>query len=373
MRVFSNMRIFFPCEGDPHETRVAATPATIAKLQKLGASVILDKNFASGSFVYPAELRHNGQGYPECDLIVTVGRPTDAMVAAAPKGATWLGLLNPFADAPATAARYQQAGISALSLENLPRSTIAQKMDALSSQANIAGYAAVLKASALIDKVFPMMMTPAGTLQPSRVFVIGVGVAGLQAIATAKRLGSRIEAFDTRPVVEDQVKSLGAKFVKIDLGGETGQSAQGYAKELTPEQLQRQKEEMAKVVAQSDVVITTAKLFGRKPPLLVSQTVLEMMRPGAVVIDMACVAPGVGNVEGSMPDQVVTTANGVKVYGGGFLERMLPRDASEMYAANVANFIEHFWNKQTKTMDITPSHEILKGMFIAQSKETINA
>ena len=198
--------------------------------------------------------------------------------------------------------------ISAISMEMIPRSTLAQKMDALSSQANLAGYAAVTMATDRMTKILPMMMTPAGTISPARFFIIGVGVAGLQAIATAKRLGARVEAFDTRPVVEEQVKSLGAKFVKVDLG-EMSETDQGYAKELTPEQLDKQRQEMAKACARADVVITTAKLFGRKAPLILNNEVLDQMQPGSILIDLA-VESG-GNVEGSKVGEEVVTNGGL--------------------------------------------------------------
>src|SRR5690606_29300092 len=189
--------------------------------------------------------------------------------------------LDPFNE-PALIQAFAAAGVSAVSLEMIPRTTLAQKMDALSSQASLGGYAAVLQAAARLRSALPMMMTPAGTLMPARVFVIGAGVAGLQAIATAKRLGARVEAFDTRPVVEEQVKSLGARFVKIDLG-DTGQTAGGYAKALTPEQIAKQQAGMARVCAQSDIVITTAKVFGRRAPLLVTEPMIAGMKPGSVI------------------------------------------------------------------------------------------
>ena len=211
-------------------------------------------------------------------------------------------------------------GISAIGLEMLPRITLAQKMDVLSSQASLAGYAAVIVAASTMDRIFPMMMTPAGTLKPVRVFVIGVGVAGLQAIATAKRLGARVEAFDTRPAVEEQVHSLGAKFVKVDLG-ETGQTAQGYARELTAEQLAKQREVMAQHCAKADVVITTAQIFGEKGAVIVTTQMVEQMQPGSVIVDMA-VESG-GNVEISKPDEVVEL-KGVRVIGFGNLPGALP-------------------------------------------------
>jgi NAD(P) transhydrogenase subunit alpha len=193
---------------------------------------------------------------------------------------------------------FAEHGVTAISMEMIPRSTRSQKMDALSSQANLAGYVMVMLAATELPRIFPMMMTPAGTLKPAKVFIIGAGVAGLQAIATAKRLGARVTAFDTRPVVAEQVQSLGAQFLEIDLG-ETGQTKDGYAKELTPEQVQKQQDAQKAVIAESDVVITTAQVFGRKPPVLVPRDVVEGMQPGSVVVDMA--AETGGNVEGSVP------------------------------------------------------------------------
>jgi NAD(P) transhydrogenase subunit alpha len=351
------MKIFFPACAESAETRMALTPAAIGRYGKMGLEVIADASLYGKGFDLTGAKRHEGPSYPECQIIATLGRPTDEMLVKAPKGAIWMGLIDPFSDSD-PAARYAAAGQSAIAMEFLPRTTLAQKMDALSSQASLAGYAAVIKAGELLDKVFPMMMTAAGTIQPTRVFVIGVGVAGLQAIATAKRLGARVNAFDTRPVVEEQVRSLGAKFLKIDIG-QTSQTAGGYAVALSPEQLAKQKEGMAREIAQSDVVITTAKVFGKKPPLLVNAEALAGMQRGSVVIDLACTAAGEGNVEGSRFNQVVETSAGVKIFGAGAVEREVWRDASEMYASNIANLIEHFYNPETQTIVWDKSNELL--------------
>jgi len=214
-----------------------------------------------------------------------------------------------------------------------------------------------------------MMMTPSGTISPARVFIIGVGVAGLQAIATAKRLGARVEAFDTRPVVEEQVKSLGAKFVKIDLG-ETGQTEQGYARELTPEQIEIQRNAQAKVCAQSDIVITTAKVFGRKAPVLLTKDMISQMKPGSIIIDMA-VSTG-GNVEGSNPEKDVLLDNGVLIIGGDSLERNIPRDASNMFSGNITAFLEHFWDAENKTFKMDMNDDILKGCLITNDKKIVH-
>jgi NAD(P) transhydrogenase subunit alpha len=251
----------------------------------------------------------------------------------------------------------------------IPRTTLAQKMDALSSQASLAGYAAVIQAAARLNMALPMMMTPAGTLLPARVFVIGAGVAGLQAIATAKRLGARVEAFDTRPVVEEQVKSLGAKFVKIDLGT-TGQSAGGYAQALTPEQIAKQQAGMARVCAQSDVVITTAKVFGRKAPRLLTADMLAGMKAGSVVLDLA-VESG-GNVEGSRPGEEVVTPNGVVVLGPVCIESTVAHHATQVLAANFAAWITHFWDEKQKVLRLDPGDEILKGCLITHGGAVVH-
>jgi NAD(P) transhydrogenase subunit alpha len=213
-----------------------------------------------------------------------------------------------------------------------------------------------------------MMMTPAGTISPAKTFVIGVGVAGLQAIATAKRLGSKVEAFDTRPVVAEQVKSLGAKFVEIDLG-ETGQTKDGYAKALTDEQLAMQREGMKKVLAQSDIVITTAQLFGRKAPTLLTADMVAAMKPGSVVIDMA-VETG-GNVEGSKLGEVVVV-NGVKIVGQPCLPACVSKDASDMYSSNLFNLVTEYWDQESSTFNLNPDDDIVKGCVITREGSVVN-
>jgi NAD(P) transhydrogenase subunit alpha len=254
-------------------------------------------------------------------------------------------------------------------MEMIPRSTIAQKMDALSSQANLAGYVTVILAAERLNKILPMMMTPSGTITPSRVFVIGAGVAGLQAIATAKRLGARVEAFDTRPVVEEQVQSLGAKFIKIDLG-ETGQTKDGYAKALTPEQIEKQRQGMAKVCANSDIVITTAQLFGRKAPVIITKDMVAQMKPGSVIVDMA-VESG-GNVEGSKIDEEVKV-NGVLIIGLGNLPGRVAVHASQMYSSNLTNLIESYWDGEKKTFNLNLEDETIQGCLITHHGEIVNA
>ncbi len=371
------MRLFVPKEPSP-EPRVAADPASVKKLVQLGleitvesgagmASEIADEDFkAAGATIIATSERESQLG--SADIVARVHAPGADEIPKHKRGALHISFLDPFQNAPALT-DFADAGVSAMSLEFIPRTTLAQKMDALSSQANLAGYTAVIVAADRLNRILPMLMTPAGTLSPARVFIIGVGVAGLQAIATAKRLGARVEAFDTRPVVEEQVKSLGAKFVKIDVG-DTGQTEQGYAKELTPEQLELQRKGMAKVCAQSDIVITTAKLFGRKAPIVITKDMVAGMKRGSLIIDLAAEAGG--NVEGTVPGEETVTDNGVRIVGLAGMEARVSQHASQMFAANVANFIEHFWDKEGKTFELRLDDEILKGCLLTHGGEIIH-
>jgi len=307
------------------------------------------------------------EGYDNSDIIVRINKPEDN-ISGIRENTLHISSFDVFNEREAVE-EFAAAGIKLISLEMMPRSTIAQKMDIQSSQASLAGYYAVVLAASRLPKLFPMMMTPAGTISPARVFIIGVGVAGLQAIATAKRLGARVEAFDTRPVVEEEVKSLGAKFVKIDLG-EMGQTDQGYAKELTPEQVELQRQGQAKVCAQSDIVITTAKVFGRKAPLLLTQDMTAQMKPGSIIVDMA-VKTG-GNVEGSSPDEDVILDNGVMIISGDSLERAVPKDASNMFSGNIFALLEHFWDAENKTFKLDRNDEIIAGCLITSDKEIVH-
>ncbi|HEX9782961.1 MAG TPA: NAD(P) transhydrogenase subunit alpha [Opitutaceae bacterium] len=351
------------------ETRAALSPVSAEKLVSLGLVVNAEHGIGEASNHRDADYEKAGVRFVadpgtalgSADLHLRVNKPSAGDVARMKRGSVLLAMLDPFNDRELVAAA-ARAGLSAVSLEMIPRSTIAQKMDVLSSQANLAGYVAVLAAAGALKTVLPMMMTPAGTLSPARAFIIGVGVAGLQAIATAKRLGARVEAFDTRPVVEEQVKSLGAKFIKIDLGGETGQTAQGYARELTPEQIQRQREGMAKVCAYSDIVIATAKLFGKKAPLLVTHEMVAGMKNGSVIVDLAAEAGG--NVDGTKAGEDIVTENGVTIIGRTCLEGRVANHATQLYAANVTAFVEHFWNADGKTMRVDPDNELMKGCLL---------
>ena len=369
------MQIGVPKETWPGEVRAAMVPANASKLINQGFSVAVQSGLGSASGYSDAEYAGAGATVSDdrasllagSDIVMAVRKPDAADVSSLKKGALYVSFLDPFNEKPLVESIAAQ-GATAISMEMVPRSTRAQKMDALSSQANLAGYVTVIQASFHLPKIMPMMMTPSGTISPARVFVIGAGVAGLQAIATAKRLGARVEAFDTRPVVAEQVQSLGAKFVEIDLG-DTGQTDQGYAKELTPEQVEMQREGQKAIISQSDVVITTAQLFGRPAPQIVGRDMVESMKPGSVIIDMA-VETG-GNVEGSVMNEVVEI-NGVKVVGQGNLPGEVARNASDMYSNNLLNLVMEFWDSEAKTLNLDPEDEIIAACVITRDGAVVN-
>ena len=352
------------------------TPDSTRKLVSLGVELIVEGGLGANAGHPDEDYAEAGATIAsnptaasrEADIVARVNKPDGDAIGKLAKGCLHLSFLDPFNEKELIG-QLAAAGIGAVSLEMIPRTTLAQKMDALSSQANLAGYQAVILAAERFDRILPMMMTPAGTISPAKFFIIGVGVAGLQAIATAKRLGARVEAFDTRPVVEEQVKSLGAKFVKVDLG-ETGQTDQGYAKELTPEQMEKQREAMAKACARADVVITTAKLFGRPAPRIVTKEILDQMSSGSIVVDLA--AETGGNVEGVQIDDEAVTENGVRIIGHASLEGMVPRHASQMLAANVTAFIEHFWDAEAKTLNLDLEDEIMQGCLITHDGAVVH-
>ncbi|MGJ8642403.1 MAG: NAD(P) transhydrogenase subunit alpha [Luteolibacter sp.] len=362
------MLIFVPRENNALETRVALVPVTVAKLVKLGASVCIESGAGNAAGHLDADYTAAGASIStdrnswlgSADFVIRVLPADIEEIALQKPGSMATGLMDPFGSRERIEA-YAAAKVSALCSELIPRSTLAQKMDVISSQANLAGYMSVMTAAEQLDSILPMMMTPAGTISPAKIFIIGVGVAGLQAIATARRLGARVEAFDTRPVVEEQVKSLGAKFVKIDIG-EVGQTEQGYAKELTPEQVELQRAGMAKVCSSSDIVITTAKVFGRKAPVLLTSEMISGMRPGSIIVDLA--AEGGGNVEGTVSDEEIVTDGGVKIIGWNALERKVPRHSSQMFSANMLNLIEHFWDEEAKEFPIKIEDEIIHGCLL---------
>jgi NAD(P) transhydrogenase subunit alpha len=369
------MKISVPRETQPGETRAPLTPDGVAKLVKLGAQVEVeaglglaagfpDEAYAKAGATLTADLNGLLGGG---DLVLRLRKPTVADIELLKPGSIHASLLDPFNEKELVQ-KFADRNISAISMEFIPRSTRAQKMDVLSSQANLGGYEAVILAARYSNKIFPMMTTAAGTILPSKVFIIGVGVAGLQAIATAKRLGAKVTAYDTRPVVEEQVKSLGAQFLKIDLG-ETGQTKDGYAKALTEEQIQKQRDAMKKTCADSDVVISAAQVFGRKAPVLVTPEMLDAMKPGSVVVDLA-VETG-GNVAGVVYDQVIDR-QGVKIVGIANLPGRVPLHASQVYAANLVALVEEFWDKTTKTFTLKLEDDIIKGCLVTHGGKIVN-
>lgn len=369
------MIIGIPRELTEGETRVPVIPDSVKRFVDQGAEVQIEAGMGAAIRVEDSAYEKAGATIvndraallASADIVLRLRKPPLAEVSQLKKGSIHISFLDPFNETELVDA-FSAAGITSISMEMIPRTTRAQKMDALSSQASLAGYAMVVLAADRLDKILPMMMTPAGTISPSRVFIIGAGVAGLQAIATAKRMGARVDAFDTRPVVKEQVESLGGKFVEIDLG-ETGQTSGGYANALTEEQQKMQLEGQKKVCAQSDIVITTAQLFGRPAPVVVTKDMLEAMKPGSVVVDLA-VESG-GNVEGSVAGEEVEI-NGVKVIGLANMPGRVAENASQMYSANLHNLVLEYWNKETKQFDLNMEDEIIKGCVINHDGELVN-
>jgi NAD(P) transhydrogenase subunit alpha len=366
------MRIFVPRELHPTERRVPLLPSGAAKLAKIGAEIEVEQGLGAALHCEDLEYFNAGakistdrvRSLSGAEMVLRLRKPALDEVELLKKGCVHASFLDPFNERELVL-RLAAAGVTAISMEMIPRTAVAQKMDVLSSQANLSGYVAIVLAAAHSNRIFPMLITPAGTIKPLRVFVIGVGVAGLQAIATARRLGAAVEAFDTRPVVEEQVQSLGAKFVKIDLG-ETGETSGGYAKALTPEQLQKQREVMAQHVAQADVVITAAQVFGRKAPVILTTEMVRQMRPGSMVVDTA-IETG-GNVECSRYDEELEV-NGVRVIAFANLPGRVAANASEMYSNNLCAFVEHFWEKEAKAFRLDRTNEILKACVITHAGE----
>ena len=313
------MIVAVPREAAEKERRVALVPETVARFLKSGVAVRVQRG-AGDAAAFPDEL-YEAAGATfvadaaslaaSADAVVTVGRPSDEVLANLRAGSVVVGFLNPLGD-PSYVQRLAGANVTALAMEMIPRITRAQSMDALSSQSNIAGYKAVLLGAATLPKFFPMLTTAAGTIPPAKVLVLGAGVAGLQAIATARRLGAVVSGYDVRAVVKEQVQSLGATFLEFDLGGDA-EGAGGYAKELTPEQQERQRAWMVEQIGANDVVITTALVPGRKAPMLVTEAAVAAMKPGSVIVDIAAEAGG--NCALTVPDQIVTTPNGVTIVG----------------------------------------------------------
>ncbi len=369
------MNIVIPKEDPAVELRVPVLPSAVEKLTRKGAKVFVEAGLGKSLGITDQEYKKAGASvektrkslFARGDVVLRLRKPNAKDLALLKKNAIHISFLDPFNEKKLIT-EMAKKNVSAISMEMIPRSTRAQKMDALSSQASLAGYAAVVMAADHIQKIFPMMMTPAGTIQPCKVFVIGAGVAGLQAIATAKRLGAKVDAFDTRPVAKNDVLSLGARFVEVDLG-ETGQTAQGYAKALTEEQLNKQREVMKQYCAQADVVITTAQLFGRKAPLIVTKDMLAGMKPGSVLVDLA--AESGGNVEGSVAGKTVEM-NGVKIIGVQNMPARVAMNASLMYSNNLFNLVDEFWNNDKKQFELKTDDEIIQGCLITHGGKIVH-
>lgn len=369
------MIIAIPKETEKGERRVSMLPQNVERLAKKGAKIIVEKGIGGTIGIPDQEYKKAGASiessrrklFSKANLILRLRKPQPKEISLFKKGTIQISYLDPFNESKLLKHLAHQQ-VSSISIEMIPRSTRAQKMDALSSQASLAGYAAVIVAADHIQKIFPMMMTPAGTIQPSRVFVIGAGVAGLQAIATAKRLGARVDAFDTRPIAKNDVLSLGAKFVEVDLG-ETGQTAQGYAKALTDDQLKKQREVMKQYCAQADVVITTAQVFGRKAPIIVTKDMVDAMKPGSVIVDLA-IDTG-GNVVGAAKGKIVDK-KGVKIIGISNMPDRVALNASLMYSNNLYNIVDEFWNKDTKKFELRLDDEIIKSCLITHGGNIVH-
>lgn len=357
---------------DPFDSRVSLVPDSVKKLLKLdGVEVIVEKGiskvFSDKEYIDAgASIKSRSDALKNADIVLCVSKLNKEDLDKLKPNTLSISFLDLFTDKEYLK-DLETGKISAISLEMIPRTTLAQKMDAVSSQASLAGYVAVIVGSEQMNKIFPMMMTPAGTIKPAKVFIIGAGVAGLQAIATAKRLGANVTAFDTRPVVKEQVESLGGRFLEIDLG-EMGETEDGYAKALTKEQLEIQQKEMAKVIQDSDLVITTAKLFGRKAPIIIKKEVVKGMKPGSVIVDLA--ASTGGNVEGTSLDEIIEV-NGIKIVGDKSLPNRVAKDASIMLSSNMTNIISHFFDKENKTFDYRDD-EILNGCLVTKDGVLVN-
>ncbi|MEJ2410983.1 MAG: NAD(P) transhydrogenase subunit alpha [Novosphingobium sp.] len=343
------MRLAVLRERARGETRVAATPETVKKFTALGMKVAVEAGAGAAAAIPDADYAAAGADIGElaatvagADIVLGVQGPEPGLLTGAATGAWLVGALNPF-DRRDTVEAYAAAGLEALAMEFMPRITRAQSMDVLSSQSNLAGYKAVVDAASVYGQAFPMMMTAAGTINATKAFVMGVGVAGLQAIATAKRLGAQVSATDVRSATKEQIQSLGAKPIFVEnVAGIEGEGTGGYATEMSEEYQKAQAELVSSHIAKQDVVITTALIPGRAAPRLISDAQIATMKPGSVIFDLA-VAQG-GNVEGAVADEIVER-HGVKIMGWSNTPARLPADASAFYARNIYNFLSAFWDK----------------------------
>ena len=368
------MKIGIPKEIDPAESRVAAVPDTIKKLKGLGADVAVEPGAGVKSGVPDAEFQAAGatvsaDAVKDADIVLKVKRPEQSELGKYKRGALVVAIMDPYGNEAALKSM-ADAGVAAFAMELMPRITRAQVMDVLSSQANLAGYRAVIEAAEAFGRAFPMMMTAAGTVPAAKVFVMGVGVAGLQAIATARRLGAIVTATDVRPAVKEQVESLGAKFIAVeDEEFKQAETAGGYAKEMSKEYQAKQAALTAEHIKKQDIVITTALIPGRPAPRLVSQAMVQSMKPGSVLVDLA-VERG-GNVEGVKPGETVDSG-GIKIVGIPNLAGRVAASASGLYARNLFNFIETLVDKQTKALAVKWDDELVKATALTKDGAVIH-
>lgn len=369
MVVFVLPRLLIPVESTPGETRVAATPDTVKKFLSFGCDVSVERGAGTTSGYLDQAYADQGAqlidpgdaaGWSQADILLCVQPPSAASLARLRQGALVVGLLSPYANEELTAS-LKLGALSAMALELLPRISRAQSADALSSQANIAGYKSVLLASAALDRYFPMLMTAAGTVQPAKVVILGAGVAGLQAVATARRLGAVVYVSDIRPAVKEQVESLGARFIEPPELEDKPAESGGYAKQASDAFLAAQRQQLSDQLAEADVAICTAQVPGRRAPRLISEDMLDRMRPGAVVVDLA-VAQG-GNCADTVPGQTVDR-NGVKLIGGNDLPCTVPNHASALYARNLVALLEPTLKDGDLKLDL--EDELIAGCLVAQ-------
>ena len=370
------MKISVLKEHRAGETRVAATPETVTKLVGLGHTVTIESGagtvagFPDSAFTEAgAAIAAGPAAAAGADIVFKVRRPEPAEIASLPEGAALIALMEPFAYAPDEVAALNARKIAGLSMEFTPRITRAQSMDALSSQSNLAGYRAIIEGAQIYGRAMPMMMTAAGTVAPAKVFVMGAGVAGLQAIATARRLGAVVTANDVRPAAKEQVASLGAKFIAVeDEEFKAAETSAGYAKEMSPEYQAKQAALTASHIAKQDIVITTALIPGRAAPVLITEAMVHSMKPGSVIVDMA-VSQG-GNCPLSKADEIVNV-NGVKVAGFSNLPARLPADSSSLYAKNLLAFLPLITGEGGK-LNLDTDDEIVKAMLLTRNGATVS-
>jgi len=369
------MKVAVVKENTPGEQRVALVPETVPKLMAAGAEVLVENGAGEAAWFPDSAYAEAGAAivtatelYAKAEVILMVTRPGPEAVSQLRAGRAVFGMLSPLTN-PELAQDLATQGVTAVSLDGLPRTlSRAQPMDALSSQANVAGYKAVLVAANAYSRFFPMLMTAAGTARPAKLLVLGAGVAGLQAIGTARRLGAVVSGYDVRPASQGEVESLGATFIKLT-SVESAAGEGGYARELTAEERQAQQEELTGHIARHDVVITTAQVPGRRPPLLVTDDALKAMSPGSVIVDMGSSALG-GNVTGSQPGETVVTGNGVRIIGADNLPATVPTASSNSYSRNISALLLHMTSDGVLTIDT--NDEIQAGVVITHSGKVVN-